>query len=216
MKRLITLMMCAVSLGAAAQFPNLPYNPDENGDGFIGVVDLQGLLASYGSEFAEAVVSDDGESAILYMGPSGVLQCNYTCKNLPGFWTLPIPSDLVPILDDVGTGNVWLAVDWLKNQNSSFPYYNGLDQVILTTDNLDDGHNCYCTAKQLPRVEYSYCSGGAPDDITLNQCINEKLADGWYAFSGFPVSRDKQGSHFYGSNVGYEALTHASFWRWAE
>ena len=57
---------------------------------------------------------------------------------------------------------------------------------------------------------------GLPHDITLNQCINEKLADGWYAFSGFPVSRDKQGSHFYGSNVGYEALTHASFWRWAE
>ena len=43
-------MMCAVSLGAAAQFPNLPYNPDENGDGLIGVVDLQGLLALYGVE----------------------------------------------------------------------------------------------------------------------------------------------------------------------
>ena len=28
-------------LGAAAQFPSLPYNPDENGDGLIGVTDLQ-------------------------------------------------------------------------------------------------------------------------------------------------------------------------------
>ena len=42
-----------------AQFPSLPYNPDENGDGLIGVV-LQGLLANYGNEFASAVISEDG------------------------------------------------------------------------------------------------------------------------------------------------------------
>ena len=65
MKRLIALMLCAVSLGAEAQFPNLPYNPDENADGLIGVVDLQGLLSNYGNEFASAVVSEDGESLSL-------------------------------------------------------------------------------------------------------------------------------------------------------
>ena len=51
MRRLVALMMCAVSLGATAQFPSLPYNPDENGDMLIGVVDLQALLANYGKNF---------------------------------------------------------------------------------------------------------------------------------------------------------------------
>ena len=121
-------------------------------------------------------------------------------SNLPGFWTLPIPSDLVPILDDVGTGNVWLAVDWLKNQNSTFPYYNGLDQVILTTDNLDAGHNCYCTAKQLPRVEYTFCNG--PWENTL-ECAEEKTSAGWYPLGGISAE---------------EILGHVgqAFWRWAE
>ena len=52
---------------AAQSFP-LPYNPDENGDMLIGVVDLQALLANYGLEFSSAVLSEDGESAITYMG----------------------------------------------------------------------------------------------------------------------------------------------------
>ena len=86
MKRLIALMMCAVSLGAAAQFPNLPYNPDENGDGLIGVVDLQGLLSNYGNEFAGVVVSEDGESAIVYMGEMAYSLCSQGCKRLPSFF----------------------------------------------------------------------------------------------------------------------------------
>ena len=63
MKHLLTLTALLISSLAMGQFPNLPYNPDENGDGLIGVVDLQGLLANYGNEFASAVVSEDGESS---------------------------------------------------------------------------------------------------------------------------------------------------------
>ena len=215
MKRLVALMMCAVSLGAAAQFPNLPYNPDENGDGLIGVVDLQGLLANYGNEFSGAVISEDGESAITFIGNMAYPQCAQACKELPGKWAVPDVEDLGLVWDDIHPGN-----DVGIRQTPQTPTFwiryrpvNGETQGI--SDSRQD-YRCYCAAKQIPRVEYSYCSGGAPDDIALNQCINEKLADGWYVISGFPVSRDKQGSHFYGSNVGYEALTHASFWRWAE
>lgn len=222
-KRLIALMMCALSLGAAAQFPNLPYNPDENGDGLIGVVDLQGLLANYGNEFASAVVSEDGESAIVFMGGMGYYECKHSCNQLPGFWSLPSGVDLVPVFSDLNTNYTytWLSMtDFIEFPYNKVPYYRGAssntNREVGGIEDVGSNYRCYCTAKQLPRVEYSYCSGGAPDDITLNQCINEKLADGWYAISGFPVSRDKQGSHFYGSNVGYEALTHASFWRWAE
>ena len=50
MKRLVTLMMCAVSLGAAAQSTlTYPYNPDGNADGLISLSDLQDLLSLYGT-----------------------------------------------------------------------------------------------------------------------------------------------------------------------
>ena len=122
MKRLIALMICAVSLGAAAQFPSLPYNPDENGDGLIGVVDLQGLLANYGNEFASAVVSEDGESAIVYMGAMGRLQCEYACDNLPGFWTLPKVYELTPVLDDMPQPVTWLQTNWSAPLELGYSY----------------------------------------------------------------------------------------------
>ena len=50
MKRLVALMLCAVSLGAAAQI-TYPYNPDGNGDGSITTYDLQDLLSTYGLSF---------------------------------------------------------------------------------------------------------------------------------------------------------------------
>ena len=41
MKRLVAMMMCAVSLGAAAQSTiTYPFNPDANSDGFVGVSDF--------------------------------------------------------------------------------------------------------------------------------------------------------------------------------
>jgi len=50
MKRLLALMLCAVSLGAAAQI-EFPFNPDSNGDGEIGVDDLLGMLSGFGESW---------------------------------------------------------------------------------------------------------------------------------------------------------------------
>ena len=61
MKRLVALMMCAVSLGAAAQSTiTYPYNPDGNADALIGVTDLQDMLSTYGGAFlpSEILVGD--------------------------------------------------------------------------------------------------------------------------------------------------------------
>ena len=59
MKRLVALMMCAVSLGAAAQV-TYPYNPDANDDGFVGVSDVLESVATYGNFFVpeEIVIGD--------------------------------------------------------------------------------------------------------------------------------------------------------------
>ena len=47
MNRFFTLLLAASCLTAVGQV-TYPYNPDENGDGFISVVDLQGILAQFG------------------------------------------------------------------------------------------------------------------------------------------------------------------------
>ena len=114
MKHLMTLVALLLSTAAMAQIPTLPWNPDENGDQFVGLPDLLGLLTVYGQEFENAIVAEDGESAIMYMGDMGLLQCDHVCENLPGFWTLPSPPDLVPVLADVQTA--WIAVDWSQSQ----------------------------------------------------------------------------------------------------
>ena len=67
MKRLLALMLCAVSLGAAAQV-TYPYNPDGNADTLIGVTDLQDLLTNYGQPFlpSEILVGDSTLSSWIY------------------------------------------------------------------------------------------------------------------------------------------------------
>ena len=54
-------MMCAGSLGAAAQI-TYPYNPDEDGNGQIAVGDLQGILSSYGNAFSPSEILVNGET----------------------------------------------------------------------------------------------------------------------------------------------------------
>ena len=51
MKRLIALMMCAVSLGATAQI-SYPFNPDADGNGFVGVSDILEGISTYDTFFS--------------------------------------------------------------------------------------------------------------------------------------------------------------------
>ena len=59
MKRLLALMLCAVSLGVTAQV-TYPYNPDGNADGSIALGDLMDVLTVYGNPFSpsEILVGD--------------------------------------------------------------------------------------------------------------------------------------------------------------
>jgi hypothetical protein len=201
MKRLIALMICAVSLGASAQLPNLPYNPDENGDGLVGVVDLQGLLSNYGSEFSGAVISEDGESAITYMGELGRLQCEYACDNLPGYWTLPNPPDLTPVIGAI-SNYAWVRSQWnyrTESGNVKVPFYYKPNGDMGMTYELYHEWSCYCAAKQLPRVEYTYCEG-----TTIQTCANDLVDDGWYPLGGAM-------KHQYNGENKIQA-----FWRWVE
>ena len=197
----MTLVALLVSTAAVAQIPTLPWNPDENGDQYIGLPDLLGLLTVYGQEFQNAIVAEEGESAIMYMGDMGLIDCGYVCENLPGFWTLPNLFDLAPVLSDIGNANVWLN-DFSSEEvtlNNSYEYlhprYRGsTSKVQFTIDTWDDSYQCYCTAKQLPRVEYSFCltTDDTYNDLNatgsgatvFQSCCDDKIENGWYPLGG--------------------------------
>ena len=221
MKHLFASLLTVVCFATYAQFPSIPYNPDENGDGLIGVVDLQGLLANYGNEFASAVVSEDGESAIVYMGNMGYPHCKYSCDHLPGFWRLPNLEDLVPVWTEVYTGSgpyTWLysgkesLITSSGSAQNIFPVFRGTSgsssQTYVSGGSahfaVSNEMRCYCTAKQLPRVEYSRCESN--DDGNFDNCTSSKVADGWYPLQGIGITGR--------SNSEYRRVQ--SFWRWAE
>ena len=86
MKRLVALMMCAVSLGAAAQSTiTYPYNPDGNSDGFIGVVDLQDFLSVYNTEFVASIGGQNATHvALAYMDITSYDRCMARCYAVGG------------------------------------------------------------------------------------------------------------------------------------
>ena len=219
---LAAFLFVAVTTECAAQSFPLPYNPDENGDMLIGVVDLQALLANYGQEFSSAVLSEDGESAITYMGDMAYPLCAQACRNLPGMWEMPFIEDLGLIWDEVVPNSVPYSnasSTWLKPMPNSpsmpetnyfvvsrYEYFeSGAHQ---SASNLTGDRRCYCAARQLPRVEYEICSalsgnGTGPTLDELKTCVNNKLAEGWMLKGD--VQKD---------NSSYRCFQ--TLWRWAE
>ena len=216
MKLLTTLFTLLLSCTMLAQGPvEFPWNPDSDGDDFIGVNDLMALLGEFDSVFSEEglYLSEDSLSAMYDAGSMNYIECQSTCGDLPGNWKIPKLKDVV-----IPNINTWIELSTSDAQSGHlyghYMHENG-DAYIST---LGDSRGCFCVTKERPKVEYSYCSGGAPSSEGFNQCINEKLAEGWYPLSGFPVARDRQG--YLGNsdswNTHYGAQSHASFWRWAE
>jgi hypothetical protein len=174
MRYLITLFIAALSFNAFSQgIPQLPYNPDENGDGLIGVPDLQGLLSQYGLEFNSAILSEDGENAVVSLGDMSYPECAASCRNLPGFWSVASLEDL---------GMVWSTINsntWLKPEGATPMFlYNFPNPSILTQ--YYSSAKCYCAAHEMPKVEYFKCTGaGADAHEECVECVQQKLLLGW-------------------------------------
>ena len=226
MNRILSLLvLLAFTTVVQAQSPYLPYNPDENADGLIGVADLQGLLSAYGSEFSSAILSDNGNIAVLEVSELNYLGCRSACASLPGVWSIIDANTAGICVSDI-TSAAWIDLPSHRIGTSSsttnvYAHLLHADGEVGGTNGTtwDDSNQCFCYAKQRPRVEYSYCSGGAPSEEAFNQCISEKLAEGWYPLSGFPMEHSRQGAIGASSSsyqISYNHQTHASFWRWEQ
>jgi hypothetical protein len=198
MRYLITLLFAALSLNAVGQgIPQLPYNPDATGDEFIGSPDLLELLSLYGEEFSSAILSEDQESAIVYMGEMAHPLCNLACDNLPGFWHMSTMDDLGLVWDDVisTSSDTWVST---QDNSTSYSYFRAEFNRLWSETYPNAINQCYCATHELPKVEY-YMFETGNDVATRAQLINEAALDGWRLM---PSTE---------SGYGFSTM-----WRWAE
>ena len=211
MKRLTTLLALLLSCSMLAQGPvEFPWNPDADGDDFIGVNDLMALLGEFDSVFSEEglYLSADSLSAMYDAGSMKYVQCQVACKNLPGNWKMPRLSEVAVFDQDM----------WLETPESA-TFYNSSQYSMryLRADGevrhryADDPWGCFCVTKERPKVEYSFCSayqsvvnidGIGSNTAEFQECCDEKLENGWYPLGGF--------------SKGHTADAGQAFWRWAE
>ena len=209
-----------LSLGATAQDFPIPYNPDDDANGLIGTPDLLSLLALFGEEFSAAVVAEDNESAIMYMGDMAYPLCAQSCRNLPGMWEMPTIEDLGLVWDEVVTSDA-LTQTWLKSELEPAPGFsigtytmvtyfessastNAANHYLNRTASMAPAYRCYCSIKEIPKVEYFTCTASCSDITELDACVNEKLAEGWQI-------HDSQRQQQVSSTCFWQPL-----WRWAE
>ena len=216
MKHLTTLCALLLSCTMLAQGPvEFPWNPDSDGDDFIGVNDLMALLGEFDSVFSEEglYLSEDSLSAMYFAGTHVYMNCLKTCADLPGRWQMPRLEDV-----HIAPQEMWLRTNqdelyFTQSRHQAKYVLNGAGEIASGWTNAS--LNCFCVTKERPKVEYSYCDGEDPSDMAFTLCINEKLAAGWYPLSGFPMEHSVQAASG-GSVIYHDARTHASFWRWAE
>ena len=204
MKHLTTLLALLLSCSMLAQGPvEFPWNPDADGDDFIGVNDLMALLGEYSTSFSEEnlYLSEDSLSAMYDAGSMNYAECLVACNNLPGTWKMPRLSEVT-----VSGEGMWLETpEFAYYYSSSSNAYrvtslqsNGTVYNSTPSSNL----KCFCATKERPKVEYSYCEGESITDCALG-----KVQDGWYPLGGIS-------SYYEGFNA--DQIRTQAFWRWAE
>ena len=198
MKHLFASFLTVICFGVLAQTPQLPYNPDENGDGLIGVADLQSFLALYNAEFS-AAVSNNG-IAFINLGTLTKDDCITNCNNLPGRWGVTrfneVSMNWQLFAEAIGgwdpnaggSGNdseqFWLTTGKSDNMSIESPDAGKLDDQGATNWSLysfDGGTPklCVCSITERPKIEYQRIvqDGSGP---AMNAIVNELLNEGWY------------------------------------
>ena len=201
MKHLTTLLALLLSCSMLAQGPvEFPWNPDADGDDFIGVNDLMALLGEFDSVFSEEglYLSADSLSAMYDVGNKTFLECQIACRNLPGRWSMPEFEDVI----------VAGEVMWLRREG--YPDHAGNVLYLQTNTRVSNGADptdpvgCFCVTNELPKVEYITCT--SDDNNAFVNCCQERVSEGWWPLAGSnPAS----------AGADFRTWSQA-FWRWAE
>ena len=98
MRHLLACLAILAAFNVTAQVDGfqLPYNPDVEPDGYIGVQDILELLQLYGSEFnaTDSYFLDDSTAMSIYVGELNFYKCKAACASLPGSWRVSTELDL--------------------------------------------------------------------------------------------------------------------------
>ena len=125
MKRLTTLLTMAITFTGLGQ--QMPYNPDANGDDFVGVDDVLGVLGVYDTALMQPDLQCDYEGTELEAFISGVLSQNlvldsvyveYSITDTTIVYTVECPDPL-----EVPTTLVrsYMFVDWNESFGGDSP-----------------------------------------------------------------------------------------------
>ncbi|MDA0940908.1 MAG: hypothetical protein O2990_07885 [Bacteroidetes bacterium] len=187
MKHLLTISALLVSSLAMGQWPSLPYNPDDNADGLIGVADLQALLANYGSEFASAIVSEDSSLAVVDIGEMTMGECLSSCPTLPGKWHMIDSEEFLVHAQnlDEGSGSYHVHYPESGQVSQAYWYVSSYLRLLVPSGAYMSPlavNSCLCAIREVPKVEYFV--------VTENSCaltidaVNDSLSNGWRLAGG--------------------------------
>lgn len=209
MKALLTSFALCVTFSLTAQVDGfqLPYNPDIEPDGYIGVSDVLALLPLYGQEFDAAISLNSDSTSLMTLGGNGSsIGCYEVCSQLGSAWTLAKYSDLGvhwSFVQANSTSYAWTR-SWREHEG-----FVGLPLAVHTSgDETGDvatisgwvTGDCFCVSHERPKVEYTFCEGVDGFD----ECSAQKVAEGWY-----PLAGTSQISY-------YGPHKFQAFWRWAD
>ena len=161
MKRLVALIMCAVSFlgfGQGSVIQEFPFNPDSNGDDFVGVTDLQSFLASYGQSFGSPPPSCVYDGSSIETWFVGILQDSVILDSVWFEMTLQdegsyfVPGCPDPIVDTVSIHTYGMLRRPSATSNPG--YTSGLDawgSSTYTSINFNEGSGTYSL-----RLQFNY------------------------------------------------------------
>lgn len=120
MKHLTTLLTIAITLTGMAQ--QMPYNPDENNDAFIGSADLTGFLSNYGNSFypSEILIEEQPLSAVLAGLQAALDSLSQSSTNASGS-VLDMPVGTILPVASANVPDGWMLCDGSEVSIEDYP-----------------------------------------------------------------------------------------------
>jgi len=200
-------MLATFSVSAQVNGFQLPYNPDSEPDGYIGIGDVLELLTNFGDEWISSDIYVDADSVhiLLDVGDLSYPECAFSCQHtLPGSWRMATITDAGAAFNAVRGSQAWINPEgylWEKNTYGDvIRFFWNTNGTIGEAYDFDILKGCFCATQERPKVEYSFCEG--TDDF--EPCVTTKVGEGWYPLQGTSMI-SYNGKHKY-----------QAFWRWAE